>query len=63
MKRRSIKYIGLVLLCVAGCMFMATNRPRASIQDTTQRILYKQMAREYLGHGSNTDSTSSASDI
>lgn len=23
MKRRSIKYIGLVLLCVAGCMFMA----------------------------------------
>ena len=23
MKRRSIKYMGLVLLCVAGCMFMA----------------------------------------
>ncbi len=23
MKRRSIKYIGLVLLCVAGCMFVA----------------------------------------
>ena len=40
MKRRSIKYIGLVLLCVAGCLFVtACGQDKGSITGKDDSVI------------------------
>ena len=42
---------------------LGTNRPKKSVQNPPQRILYQRMAERLVGHGSNTNRTSRSGNI